>query len=476
MTAAAVPLVTVAADAPRGLPREGSPLIARVLALPPAERIDYVAGLTNDDALALLYDWRVWGRPKQFAPPGKWTAWLNMGGRGSGKTRVGAEWIQEKAQTSSTGRLALVGITYSDVLDTMIEGESGIMSVARPDFRPVLKKQSQRLVWPNGAQAKLFSAEKPRRLRGPQHEYVWSDEIAAYQYPSEVFNQIMFGLRIGAQPQLCMTTTPKPIELLIELVKDAVICHDLRDAPADAEILQRSIRCVVTTQTSFENRANLADEWFNNTIAPYLGTRLGDQEVLGKLMTDIEGALWSRELIDKSRIKLDERLGIKLPEMVRIVVACDPAVTTAKASNETGIIVCGKGDNGHAYVMADKSGRHKPDAWAQELVRCYEKYDADRIIGEVNNGGDLIEATVRTVDPNVAYKAVRASKGKLVRAEPIAALYEQGKIHHVGTFGLLEAQMTTWVPDSGLASPDRMDALVWGLTDLMLRAQGAFVA
>lgn len=446
-------------------------LIEQLLGLPMSDRLAVIEKMTNDEALSVLYDWRVWARPKQIAPPGKWTTWLNMCGRGYGKTRTGAEWTNGKARTSKTGRGALVGQTYSDIVDTMIEGESGILACASPDFRPEFKRAKQRVVWPNGAQAKCFTAEKPRRLRGPQHEFVWGDEIASWQYPREAHDQIMFGLRIGPHPQLLYTTTPKPIELLVELMKEAVICWDLRDAQRGAAILQRSIGVVVSTGSSYENASNLSEEWFNRTIRPYEGTRLGDQEIMARLLTDVPGALWKRELLDQLRVRHID----PLPEFKRIVVACDPAVTSAVTSSETGIIVAAKGINGHAYVLNDRSGRYTPNGWARELVNAYHHFDADRIIAEINNGGELVKLNVHTLDANVAYRGVTASRGKTVRAEPVAALYEQGKVHHVGTFGLLESQMTTYVPDSGLASPDRMDALVWAITDLMLGKQGAFV-
>lgn len=447
-------------------------LITELLRLPEADRVRVVMGLSPSEATAILYDWRVWARPKQLRPPGRWQTWLNMAGRGYGKTRVGAEFIQDAAQRTTTGRLFLLGATTDDVRETMIWGESGIMAVAPPHFRPRHEVQRRRLVWPNGVTARLFSGEEPNRLRGPQHEYGWVDELAAFKYPTEAWDQLMFGLRLGPLPQVCVTTTPKPIPVIVRLAEGATECTVLREAPPGDPVLETSIPVVVTTGSSYENRANLSEMWYDTTIRPYEGTRLGEQEIMARLLTDVPGALWRLETIAAARLPLDA----PLPEFKRIVVACDPAVTTKKNSNETGIVVAAKGTNGHGYILADRSGKLTPLQWAQKLVDAYNQYDADRIVGEVNNGGDLIETNIRAVDASVSYRDVRATRGKAVRAEPIAALYEQGKIHHVGTFGALEAQMTTWVPDGGLDSPDRMDALVWALTDLMLGKQGAFIA
>jgi phage terminase large subunit-like protein len=452
--------------------RANEALITELLRLSPDDRARVVMGMTPAEATAILYDWRVWARPKQVAPPGRWQTWLNMAGRGYGKTRVGAEFIQDAARRTTTGRLFLLGATTDDVRETMIWGESGIMAVAPPHFRPRHEVQRRRLVWPNGATARLFSGEEPNRLRGPQHEYGWIDELAAFKYPQEAWDQAMFGLRLGALPQVCVTTTPKPLPLLVKLSTGAPECAVLRACAPDDPLLSTSLPVVVTTGTSYENRANLSEMWYDTTIKPYEGTRLGEQEIMARLLTDVPGALWKLETIAAARLPLEG----KLPDFKRLVVACDPAVTTKKNSSETGIIVAAKGDNGHGYVLADLSGKWTPLQWAQKLVGAYNQWDADRIVGEVNNGGDLIETNIRAVDASVSYRDVRATRGKAVRAEPIAALYEQGKIHHVGTFGALESQMTTWVPDAGLDSPDRMDALVWALTDLMLGKKGAFIA
>jgi len=441
-----------------------------------ADRATMIAEMPPAEALVLLTSWRLWARPKQLAPPGNWQVWLNMSGRGYGKTRTGAEWCHEQAEHNPIGRGCLIGATAGDARDIMIEGESGLLATARPNFRPRYNPSRRQIEWPNGALAKIFTAEEPERLRGPQHGWGWGDEWCAFKYPQEAWDQAMFGLRLGARPQLCVTTTPKPIKLLVDLLAEAIPCWELRHAPEGSEILARAIPTVVTTGSSYENVANLSESWYNRTIKPYEGTRLGDQEIWAKLLKDVEGALWTMALIELDRIKLADTA--KVPEMRRIVVSCDPAVTMKKNSNETGIVVAGKGVNGHAYIFADASGKHSPDAWAKKLVELFDRHKADRVIAEVNQGGDLVESTLRTVDAirRVPYRGVHATRGKVTRAEPVAALYEQHKVHHVGTFGLLESQMTTWVPDSALASPDRMDALVWAITDLMLKGQGVYVA
>jgi phage terminase large subunit-like protein len=359
----------------------------------------------------------------------------------------------------------------------MIEGISGILSSMKNDNPCVYEPGRQRVVWKNGTIGKLFTAEKPNRLRGPQHHWGWADEIAAWQYPQEAWDMMMLGLRVGDMPQACVTTTPKPIKLIIDLFNEATEGFKLREALDGAPLLAQKLPTVIDVSTSYENRANLSESWYDRTIKAYEGTSLYDQEVLAHILTDIQGALWKMALIESTRIRLDPvTLEVPpLPDFNRIVIAVDPAVTSSQHSNETGIMVCARGVNGHGYLLGDFSGRWTPNEWASRAVREFHERKADRIVAEQNQGGEMVKATIHTVDPNVSVKLVTATRGKIVRAEPIAAKYEQGKIHHVGTFGALEAQMTTWTPDSGLESPDRFDALVWGMTELLLGRQGAFV-
>lgn len=365
-----------------------------------------------------------------------WRYWLVMAGRGFGKTRTGAEMVRRWVRDYPL--VNLIGATADDVRDIMVEGESGILAICPPGERPEYRSSKRRLDWPNGARSLLFTADEPERLRGKQHMKLWADELAAWRYP-EAWDQAMFGLRLGDNPQAVITTTPKPVKAVRDLLKDA--------------------HTVTYTGTTYENRANLAEAFYNAIITKYEGTRLGRQELLAEILDDVPGALWKRDRIDDLRVT-------DLPNMTRIVVAIDPAVSTTDESSETGIVVAGVGKDGHGYVLDDLTVKASPHEWATRAVNAYHDYQADRIVAEVNNGGDMVEHTVRTVDRRVSFKQVRASRGKLTRAEPVAALYEQGKVHHLGVLSQLEDQMCSWVP--GDTSPDRMDALVWALTELML--------
>jgi len=335
----------------------------------------------------------------------------------------------------------LIGATADDARDIMIEGESGILAVCPDGERPAYVPSKRRLEWPNGGVSLIFTADEPERLRGKQHKRLWGDELAAWRY-QEAFDQAMYGLRLpGQSVRALFTTTPKPVTSIRELVKDSA--------------------CVVVRGSSYENRANLAPEWFQQIISRYEGTRLGRQEIAGELLDDVPGALWTRQMIDAGRVS-------EAPELRRVVVAIDPAMTSGEDADETGIVVAGKGYDGDAYILRDVSGHFTPKAWAQRALWVYHEMAADRIVAEVNNGGEMVEHTLRTVDSRAPYKAVHASRGKRVRAEPIAALYEQGKVHHVGSFPELEDQMCNFTPDGYDGSPDRLDAMVWALTELAM--------
>ena len=329
--------------------------------------------------------------------------------------------------------------TAPDVRDTIVEGESGIMAVSPPWFRPTYTPSKRRLVWPNGVMATTYSADEPDLLRGPQNHYAWADELAAWRYP-EAWDQLQFGLRLGAHPRAIVTTTPRPTKIIREL-----LAH-----PAT----------VVTRGSTFDNRSNLPQAFFDKVVRKYEGTRLGRQELEAEILDDAPGALWKRDALETNRRATP-------PDMRRIVVAIDPAVTATEESDETGIVVCGLGDDQHGYVLDDLSGRYGPLAWASRAVYAYERHRADAIVIETNQGGDMAEQTIRTVNPNVRVIRVHASRGKRTRAEPVAALDEQGRIHHVGMFAELEDQMCSWDPASA-DSPDRIDARVWGFTELML--------
>ncbi len=454
--------------------------IAQLKRLPKPLRDALLADIPPGEIEHLNSDWPLWARPKQLPPPGQWEVWFNLGGRGGGKTRTGAEFAHLKAAAMPGSRGALIGATASDVRDTMIEGESGILATMKPDNRVKYYPSRRLLLWKNGTRGGLFSGEEPQRLRGPQHHWGWLDEWAAFKYPKEAWDQFMLGKRLGELAQACVTTTPKPFTELVKIITDAVSDWELRDAAPGAEILARLIATVVTISSSYENRGNVSEAWYERTIEAYRGTRLYDQEVLAKILTDIDGALWKQATIEASRLMPDPETAAppKLPDFSRVIVAVDPAVTSGKHSNETGIMVCaaaGTGWQKHGYLLEDLSGRWTPNEWAVRAVHAYKEHKANRIVAEANNGGELVKTNIHTVDPNVPVRLVNASRGKMVRAEPVAAKGEQGKIHHVGVFAMLESQLTTYTPDSGLESPDRMDAYVWGFTDLLLGKQGAFV-
>lgn len=411
-----------------------------LLSSPPEVVADLLAGMPDDEAAAFLYDWRTWARPEQLAPPDPdWFVWLILSGRGWGKTRTSAELVREWAQNPGW-RIALVARTAADARDTLVEGESGVLAVSPPWFRPVYEPSKRRLTWPNGTIATTYSADEPDLLRGPQHHAAACDETASWKYADDTWSNLMFGLRLGSNPRVIVTTTPRPIPLIRELLADGTTR--------------------VTRGSTYDNAANLPAKVLAKYRAKYEGTRIGRQELHGEVLDDVPGALWQRAMIEAGRVKA-------APPMKRIVVAIDPAVTSGEDSDETGIVAAGKGYDGEFYVLDDESCRESPDTWARRAVGLYTRRDADRIVAEVNNGGDLVEATLRTVNKHIPYTAVHASRGKRVRAEPIAALYEQGKVHHVGGFAELEDQMCTFTPDNiAENSPDRVDALVWALTEL----------
>jgi predicted phage terminase large subunit-like protein len=398
-------------------------------------------------AAALETDWPSIARPEQLAPAGDWSTWLILAGRGAGKTRSGAELVRSLAEAASVARIALVGPTAADARDVMVEGESGLLAICPNSNRPTYEPSKRRLTWPNGVQAALYSAEEPSRLRGPQHGAAWLDEIAAWANVTETWDMLQFGLRIGRKPRQVITTTPKPIKLLKELVK-----RDGKDV-------------VVTRGRTTDNAQNLAPSFLSQIVSRYEGTRLGRQELNAELLEDTPGALWTLDLIEQGR-----RTQAAVQSTKRIVVAIDPAISVSEDSDETGIVVCGLGTDEHGYVLEDASGKFSPIEWARRAIGLYRKWNADRIVAEANQGGQMVEQTIRTVDPNVSFKAVHASKGKITRAEPIAALAEQFRIHHVGVFPELEDQLTSYAAGSS-DSPDRLDAMVWAFTELMVGFQ-----
>lgn len=421
-----------------------------IASLGPAEVERLKSELSDSEAAALLFEWERWARPKQLPPPGDWDGWLILGGRGGGKTRTGAEWVRAEVESGRAKRIALIGETSADGKDVMVSGESGILAVSPPWNKPIFTASPgsgrPKVAWPNGAIATLYDAREPDQLRGPQHDLAWMDEGAKYRYAQDVFDNLLMGLRLGDHPKWLMTTTPRPIELIRKLVKTQGV--------------------VVTRYSSRDNLVNLASTFRRNVIDRYAGTRIGRQEIDAEILEDVPGALWNRRNLDENRIH--EKA---LPGLVRLVVAIDPAITSGDSSNETGIIAAGMAQNQHAFVLEDATLRASPDVWARRAISLYRKYEADCIVAEVNQGGDMVERVIRSVAPDVPLKMVRATRGKYVRAEPISALYEQARVSHVGTLPDLEDQMISFTPETASdrsqgRSPDRVDALVWALTEL----------
>ena len=404
-------------------------------------------------AAAVGDDWAAKARPEQLPPPGDWNGWLILAGRAWGKTRTGSEWVKSSIMSGRARRVALVGATAADVRDVMLEGASGLLSVCSDWDRPLYEPSKRRVTFRNGAVATAYSAEEADRLRGPQHDLAWADELAAWSDVRASWDQLMFGLRLGNKPRVCVTTTPRPLPLLKELI-----------ARPDFH---------VTRGKTAANAANLAPTFMNAIVSRYEGTRLGRQELDGDILDDVPGALWTREAIDATRPAK------AIPEMVRIVVAIDPSGTGGAddSGDSVGIVVAGKGTDGRGYVLADRTCKLSPDGWGRRAVEAYREFKADRIIAERNFGGAMVAHVIRTVDPNVSYREVVASRGKVARAEPIAALYEQRRVTHVAPFPDLKDQMCSMASDGycGDGSPDRVDALVWALSDLIMSSAGPLI-
>ena len=396
--------------------------------------------------------WRAIARPEQLPPDGSWLTWAFVAGRGAGKTRSASEWVHEQAKTHPGCRIALVGRTPADVRDVMIEGESGILAVAGPEA-PDYQSSKRRLTWANGSTAYAYSAEVPAQLRGPQHHFAWADEAAAWTDAPKgdkvdtAWNNLVLGLRLGSHPRVVVTTTPKPNALTRTL------------------LARRTT--VVTRGSTYDNLVNLAPSFRDEVLATYEGTRIGRQELMGELLEDVEGALWTVAGIDEDRIAPDQ-----VPDLTRVVVGVDPSGGDGPGNDEQGIIVAGLGVDAHLYVLADRSCKLSPHGWASRAVAAYREFAADRMVAETNFGGQMVESTIKAVDRGIPVKVLSASRGKVQRAEPIAALYEQHRVHHAGAMPQLEDQMTTWTPADG-TSPDRMDALVWALTELTGAGHGS---
>jgi len=402
-----------------------------------------LASLSKTERAQLAYTWEFYARADQLAPVGDWTYWLILAGRGFGKTRTCAEqvraWIKDGRRYVN-----LIGATADDARDVMVQGESGILACCPKWERPEYKPSQRKLIWPNGVESLIFTADEPDRLRGKQHDALYCDEIAAWRYP-EAWDQAKLGLRLGTHPRAVIATTPRPTKLIRDLIAD----------PATH----------VTRGKTYDNRANLAPSFFDAVLKRYEGTRLGRQEIDGEVLDDNPGALWKRDDIDRARV-------LRAPDLQRIVVAIDPAATSSEGADDTGIVAAGVAmvdGVQHGYILHDLTCHETPMGWAKRSVAAYADLKADRIIGEANNGGDMIEDLIRTVDPSVSYRKVTATRGKQVRAEPVASLYEQGRIHHVGSLPKLEDELCEWDPaDPTARSPNRLDAMVWAITELMI--------
>ena len=402
--------------------------------------------ITEAKAIGLRTDWLETARDKQLQPKTKHYIWLILAGRGWGKTRTGAQDIALYALRNPKTICAVVAPTSGDLRRVCFGGPSGLVSIIpreclsnENNIKGYSSSMNEIRLY-NGSKIIGYAASEPDRLRGPQFHRAWCDEVAAWRYP-EAFDQLMFGLRLGDNPQCLITTTPKPTKI----IKDLVVRDDV----------------VVTSGSTFENEANLAESALAMLRDKYEGTTLGRQELYAEIIDGIDGALWEMKTIDEARLRKDEER-----ELTSIMVAIDPAVTSGVDSDETGIMVVGKDNKNEFYVLEDLSGRYSPDKWGKIAIRAFYEWGADRIVAEVNNGGDLVERLLRTIDENVSYRSVHATRGKMVRAEPIAALYEQRRVHHIGVFPELEAQMCTYTGDRPKPSPDRLDALVWGITEL----------
>src|SRR5215212_7833195 len=410
--------------------------------------VEWLDNLSDEEVEELDHRLRWVGeeaRIEQLTPPGDWFVWLLLAGRGFGKTRTASEDVAAYGLDNPESRIAVVAETFADGRDVCMEGESGLLSCLPQSRVRLWNRSIGELHLHNGTIYRLFSGDKPDALRGYQFHRAWVDELAKFRYYRETWTQLMLGLRLGKQPQVIVTTTPRPIQLLKDLkVRESTF---------------------VTTGSTFDNAANLAEPFLEEITARYQGTRVGRQELEAEILDDVPGALWTRAMLEQAQVRV-------VPDLKRVVVAIDPAVTSGEDADETGIIVAGLGNDGNAYVLADRTCRLSPDGWAKRALIAYDEYGADRLVAEINNGGDLVESVIRTVAPRVSYKKLHASRGKRVRAEPVAALYEQGKVKHVMGLNDLEDQMVSFVPEGMDGSPDRVDAAVWALTELMLESKG----
>lgn len=393
----------------------------------------------------IAFDWSFWRRPDQVEPAGNWRCWLLLAGRGFGKTRTGAEWVRARAEADGRLRIALVAATMADARAIMVEGESGLLAIAPEDKRPNFEPSLHRLVWPNGAMAKLYSAAEPEGLRGPEHHIAWADECAKWDNADAVWDNMAMSLRLGTHPQVIATTTPRPVPLIRRLMAE---------------------QGVTTTRGRMaDNALNLAQPFVAAMQSVYAGTRLGRQELDGELIDDVDGALWTRAMIEAARTA-------STPHLTRIVIGVDPPA--GRNDDACGIVAAALGADGVAYILDDASlSGASPEGWARQVAACAAKHGADRVIAEANNGGDMVESVLRGTASGLPVRLVHAARGKVARAEPVAALYERGTVRHAGRFPALEDELCGLCTGGAYhgpgRSPDRADALVWAVTELMLK-------
>jgi phage terminase large subunit-like protein len=438
----------------------GKSLAQLIAAMSDEEKAQVLAGL---DPEALQWDWSFWGRPEQQRPEGDdWNIWMYLAGRGAGKTRTAAEWVREEAKHTNTGqrRFALVARTAADVRDVIVEGESGIINVTPPSERPLYEPSKRRLTWPNGNTATCFTADEPDSLRGPQFTHAWGDEVAAWRQTPDgagltAFENLRIGTRLGKNPKIMVTTTPKRVPLLYEL---------LREADANPG------KVIITKGSTMDNTGNLSQAYMDGILGVYEGTRLAAQELYGEMLSDVEGALWTVELIDRTR----QMTAMNAPLRV---IGVDPSVAE-NPRDECGIVVVSSTADRDLYkrqswVLEDASILGSPDVWANRVVAMARKWGCP-VVAEVNQGGALVRNAINTIDPSVKVLEVHSKYGKALRAEPITLAYEQDRVHHVGYLADLESQMTSWIPGEG-KSPDRVDALVHALTALLIKPPAGFV-
>lgn len=420
------------------------------------DAVKLLSELDPKKAEELIYTWKFWARPAQIAPEGDWNNWLINAGRGFGKTRAGVEWVREQVKLGKK-RIMAVAATNSDIERVMVKGESGFLAccwkgdktyagaeMGYPEWSPTKRT----VTWANGATVTFFSAEEPERLRGPQGDGAWCDELCAWNRDRDTWDMLQFCLRLGKHPQICITTTPKPTKLIRDIIKNP--------------------KTIVTSGSTFDNSANLAATYIDAVRTLYEGTRMGRQELYAEIMDEASGALWSRAILQQAEIDIEYPVEFS-KSLARVVVSVDPQITENAESDMTGIVVAGMDINGICYVLEDATDRFSPEQWATKAIELYEKYSADRIVAERNQGGVMVRDTFKTVNETIPIKLVHASRGKFARAEPVSSLYERGRVKHCKGLDALEDQLVQWEPLGSIGSPDRLDALVWAITELALK-------